>query len=52
MAAARFPLLTERLVLRPFTDDDLDAMHAIYGRDDVNRYLWELKHPGSHVNFI
>ena len=42
MAAARFPLLTERLVLRPFTDDDLDAMHAIYGRDDVNRYLdWE-----------
>jgi radical SAM protein with 4Fe4S-binding SPASM domain len=20
--------------------------------DEVNRYLWELKHPGSHVNFI
>src|SRR5205823_5689383 len=42
MPAARFPLLTERLILRPFADDDLDAMHSIYGRDDVNRYLdWE-----------
>ncbi len=20
--------------------------------DEVNRYLWDLKHPGSHVNFI
>ncbi len=20
--------------------------------DEVNRYLWELKHPAGHVNFI
>ncbi len=26
-------------MLRPFQDEDLDAMHAIYGREDVNRYL-------------
>jgi RimJ/RimL family protein N-acetyltransferase len=39
-----YPLLTERLVLRPFRDDDLDAFHAIQSRPDVVRYLyWEPK---------
>src|SRR5438105_11855874 len=37
--ASPFPILTERLILRPFQDDDLDAMVAIYGREDVSRYL-------------
>ena len=37
--ASPFPILTERLILRPFQDDDLEAMVAIYGREDVNRYL-------------
>ena len=37
--ASPFPILTERLILRPFRDDDLEAMVAIYGREDVNRYL-------------
>lgn len=37
-----YPLLTERLLLRPFRDDDLDAFHAIQRRPDVVRYLyWE-----------
>jgi RimJ/RimL family protein N-acetyltransferase len=39
VAVPAFPLLTNRLQLRPFEDADLDAMHAIYGREDVNRYL-------------
>lgn len=37
-----YPLLTERLSLRPFRDDDLDAFHAIQSLPDVVRYLyWE-----------
>jgi RimJ/RimL family protein N-acetyltransferase len=37
-----YPLLTERLSLRPFRDDDLDALFAIQSRPDVVRYLyWE-----------
>lgn len=39
-----YSLLTERLALRPFRDDDLDAFHAIQSRPDVVRYLlWEPK---------
>jgi len=37
-----FPLLTARLLLRPFEDGDLDALHAIHGDPEVARYLyWE-----------
>lgn len=37
-----YPILTERLSLRPFRDDDLDAFYAIQRRPDVVRYLyWE-----------
>lgn len=37
-----YPLHTDRLVLRPFRDDDLDAFHSIQRRPDVVRYLyWE-----------
>ena len=32
-------LNTERLLLRPFTAEDLEAVHAIYGRPDVTTYL-------------
>ena len=32
-------ILTERLVLRPFTPDDLDALHAMFGDAEVARYL-------------
>jgi len=39
-----YPLETERLLLRPFTLDDLDALHAIESREDVTRYLyWMLR---------
>jgi RimJ/RimL family protein N-acetyltransferase len=36
----KYPILTERLSLRPFTMDDLDAVHAIQSREDVARYLY------------
>lgn len=37
-----YPLETARLLLRPFTMDDLDALYAIQSRPDVSRYLyWE-----------
>jgi RimJ/RimL family protein N-acetyltransferase len=35
-----FPIITERLILRPFTEDDLDAMHAYQSLPDVTRYLY------------
>ena len=36
------PLETERLVLRRFREDDLDALFDIHSRADVARYLyWE-----------
>ena len=42
MLRPEYPLLTERLLLRPFRDTDLDAFHAIQSRPDVVRYLyWE-----------
>jgi RimJ/RimL family protein N-acetyltransferase len=40
MLRPAYPLETERLLLRPYTTDDLDALHAIIRRDDVNRYLY------------
>jgi RimJ/RimL family protein N-acetyltransferase len=37
-----YPIMTPRLLLRPFGPDDLDALHAIQSRADVARYLyWE-----------
>jgi len=36
----RFPLQTERLLLRPFTDGDLEAVFAIQSGEDVTRYLY------------
>jgi RimJ/RimL family protein N-acetyltransferase len=30
---------TERLLLRPFVPDDLDALHAMFGDPEVTRYL-------------
>ncbi|MGH2462124.1 MAG: GNAT family N-acetyltransferase [Candidatus Limnocylindria bacterium] len=42
MPPLRFPLQTERLLLRPFVDGDLDAVYAMQSREDVARYLyWE-----------
>ena len=38
------PLATDRLLLRPFTADDLDDVLAIHERPDVVRYLyWDVR---------
>lgn len=37
-----YPIVTPRLLLRPFTPGDLDALYAIQSRPDVAQYLyWE-----------
>lgn len=36
-----WPLETTRLTLRPFVDDDFDAMHAMRSSSEVVRYLYE-----------
>ena len=42
MLVPTWPLHTERLTLRPYTSDDLAALHGLFGREDVCRYLnWE-----------
>jgi RimJ/RimL family protein N-acetyltransferase len=38
MGSPTFPILTERLRLRPFEDGDFDALHAMHGREDVMRF--------------
>ena len=35
-----YPIATPRLLLRPFRADDVDDLHAIQSREDVNRYLY------------
>jgi ribosomal-protein-alanine N-acetyltransferase len=32
---------TERLLLRPWTRADIDAMHLLWTEPDVRRYLWD-----------
>jgi RimJ/RimL family protein N-acetyltransferase len=40
--APDYPIRTDRLTLRPFTEDDFDASYAIHSNVDVVRYLyWE-----------
>jgi RimJ/RimL family protein N-acetyltransferase len=35
-----WPLETERLVLRPYNDGDLENLHALYSRPEVARWLY------------
>lgn len=35
-----YPLRTERLILRPFTPDDLHGLHAFHSLPEVARYLY------------
>lgn len=37
-----YPLRTDRLILRPFTRGDVDAVHAYRRREDVARYLFDV----------
>jgi RimJ/RimL family protein N-acetyltransferase len=40
--APTYPIVTERLLLRPYTADDFDGLFGMFGREDVSRYLnWE-----------
>jgi RimJ/RimL family protein N-acetyltransferase len=42
MLEPSYPLKTTRLTLRPFEIGDLAALHDLFGREDVSRYLmWE-----------
>jgi RimJ/RimL family protein N-acetyltransferase len=40
MSSPTYPFLTERLALRPFEREDLDALHGMQSREDVTRYLY------------
>ena len=39
MPRIAYPVVTERLLLRPFTPDDVDDVFAYQSRDDVCRYI-------------
>ncbi|MGQ0837635.1 GNAT family N-acetyltransferase [Actinokineospora sp.] len=42
MLRPAYPITTHRLILRPFAEDDLDAVFMIQSRPDVAKYLyWE-----------
>ncbi|MEQ4723717.1 GNAT family N-acetyltransferase [Nonomuraea sp. B19D2] len=48
-----YPITTDRLLLRPFTPDDLDALHAYESRPDVTRYLyWEPRDRDTTHTFL
>ncbi len=40
MLRPSYPIITDRLILRPFTEDDLDTMHAYQSLPEVTRYLY------------
>lgn len=40
MLKPSYPIHTDRLLLRPFTPEDLDALHAIQSLPEVARYLY------------
>jgi RimJ/RimL family protein N-acetyltransferase len=42
MQQPAYPIVTPRLILRPYEARDLAALHAMFGREEVCRYLmWE-----------
>ncbi len=42
MLEPSYPLSTARMTLRPYEIGDLAAVHDLFGREDVSRYLfWE-----------
>jgi RimJ/RimL family protein N-acetyltransferase len=49
-----YPIVTERLLLRPYRESDLEALYAIRSRDDVMRFLYEepLSRDEAHENLM
>lgn len=47
-------LETERLILRKFTEDDLQALYAIYSEEEANRFLpwFPLKAWRKRIRFL
>ncbi|GAA4666492.1 MULTISPECIES: GNAT family N-acetyltransferase [Amycolatopsis] len=53
MLRPTYPLKTPRLLLRPFTRNDVAAFHAIYSHPDVVRFLlWEPHRPIESVKLL
>ena len=44
MLTPEYPLRTERLIVRAYTDQDFDFLHDLYSRPDVVRYLYDEVH--------
>lgn len=44
------PIITPRLIIRPFRSGDLEALHAIYGDPRVSRQLRSSAVPGRNEN--
>ena len=40
MLRPAYPIRTPRLILRPFSPDDLEAVHAYHSDPEVVRYLY------------
>ncbi len=40
MLTPEYPITTDRLILRPYTEDDLDDVYDLHSRADVARYLY------------
>lgn len=40
MPTLTYPILTDRLILRPFEDGDLEAVYDMQRREDVTRFLY------------
>jgi RimJ/RimL family protein N-acetyltransferase len=53
MPSPYYPIKTERLLVRPFRQDDLEDLFAIQSREDVARYLYRnpLRTPTTRHKF-
>ena len=47
-----YPVRTPRLVLRPFTPDDLDALHDFHRLPEVTRYLYHEPRNRAEVSVL
>ena len=48
--APDYPIVTERLLLRPFRRGDVDAVFSYRSREDVAQYLFD--RPMNHDEFL